>query len=218
MINRGVFDYLIYGSWISGVIPFLFSVIKFKTLNQTMRVLLFYLTVTVIMETASFFLTSNGVQNYALENTYTFIEGTCIFLMYYLQFKNPLAKKILIGAYLFFFILSGFLLIFMGAYNKPDNIINSLEAWMVLMFGTYYLYTLYSDLSIPKLTDYYFTWINVAIQLYFCVSMLIFFFNNYLEKGGLTQYYNIYSIHLIGNMLFNLLLTIGIWKTTPTQA
>lgn len=217
MINRGVFDILSHSSSISGVIPFFICIIRFRLLNKILKILFFYLGITVFIEATSYFLTTNNIQNYFIKNSYTFIECTCIFLMYYFQFKSLLAKKVLLLAYLFFFILSAALLIFMGAYNKPDNIINSLEAWMVIMTGSYYMFELYSDLTIPSLTNYYFTWVNIALLLYFSISLFMFLFNSYLERCGLRQYYEIYSLHLVGNITFNLLLTVGIWKTTLTQ-
>lgn len=217
MITRSAFYTLTYISAFSGLLPLISCIARFKILSRTLNVLLFYLCVTVLVEAIGFLLSTYNIQNYSVKNIYTFTECTCICLMYYLQIKNSLVKKILVSVYVIFLTLSVLLLVLMKAYNRPDHVINSLEGWIVLMTGSYYLFELYSDLSIQSLSGYYFTWINAGLLIYFSASLFMFFFNDYIEKIGLARYYKIYSIHLTANILLNILISIGVWKTTPIR-
>lgn len=215
MLSRSLFEQLTHLSSLSVIVPIIASLFRNKTLNKILRVLFLYLIISAVVEAISYFLTINSIQNFVVKNIYTVIEFTCITAIYFLEFEGKTAKRLIGISYIGFLCLSVLLLLILGNYNKQDNIINSTESWLVILFGAFYVFKLYNNFAIKNLLSYYFTWINFAILLYFSTSFFIFLFSEYLEKGGLENYYFVYSLHLISNISFNIILTIGIWKIAP---
>jgi hypothetical protein len=136
---------------------------------------------------------------------YTICEALIIFYIYYkeFKFKNPY-PMLALGA--------AFTIIALSRVSRTEYnaFTNTIEAILVLPFTITFFFKISNDLSIPKLTDYYFFWINSAFLFYFSFSFLIFLFAQYIMN---VSYFYVWNIHLIANITYNLLLAIGIWKT-----
>lgn len=207
-----MFDILTYISIVSGLVPFICSILRFKALNSELRALFIYLSFTLIAETASYFLSKNHIPNYFVQNIYTFIECSTIAFIYHQNLNNRNARLFIKLLYLVFFLLSLYRFFINDGLNQADSALSTYESCLVIFLALFYFYNEMKELNVPRLTEHYFFWINSAFLLYFLGAFAFFLFNDYIERLPLSIYYLVYGIQLIVNICYNVLLSLGIWK------
>jgi len=202
-----------YISIFSAVIPFSVAIFKIKTLNQSLRVLFIYLSVSVITEFASRLLADSYVKGYyVVQNCFTVLEFLLIALIYYYEFSSASLKsliKYLIWSYASISILAFVLL---ANFAEPHSLFSTIEACIMIVLSITFFYHLHKRLDIPELNNYYFFWINSAILLYFSTSFILFLFDGYLQQCDKNTFQLLYSLHLLANIAYNTLFSLGIWK------
>lgn len=207
-----MFDVLTYISILSGLIPFIYSIIRIKALNTELRALFLYLSLTLIAELFSYYLSKNHVKNYIVQNLYTLVECTIIVFIYYLKFESKKVRVSIISFYLSFLTLSIIYFYIKNGLNESDSVLSTCESCLLVSLAIFYFYNEIKELNIPRLYEYYFFWINSAFLIYFLGAFAFFLFNDYIEKLPLAIYYWVYSIQLLINICYNILLSVGIWK------
>lgn len=212
MIIGTFFNIIKYVSALSILIPFIFCIIKYKTLNKVLRVLFLYVIASAFTEGIGFYLLINNIHTYRVQNLFTLIECTFITYIYYIKFERINAKRVITIFYLFYAILSYYLLVVKQGYNKQDNILNTMESAFFMALAYSYFYNLTRELDISKLTEYYFTWLNSAFLIYFSSGFVMFLFKEYIENLHLQYFYLVYCLYLIASIAYNIILSIGIWK------
>lgn len=216
MHPSSAFNGLTYVSIFSVIIPLICCGLKFKTLDPVLRVLFFYLIISLLSEGISYFISiNNNIPNYAVQHVYTVLECACIAWIYRLRFDSVRTKNMISVLFLLFLAIAIFRLIVAGHLNKQDSLLSTFESLFVIGLACGYFYKLMRELTISNLNEYYFFWINSGFLIYFCMLFFLFLFDSYLEKCDLSIYYFLYSLHLITNITYHVLQSIGIWKVRP---
>lgn len=208
-----LFNIIRYGSALSVLVPFIFCVVRIKTLNRELRVLFLYIILSVVIEGFGFFAIMKSLPTYTIENSFTLLECFLISLMFYVNLDRKTYRQMILIFFILFSTLAIYLLLVKNGYDKVDNILNTFEAGFFIILTYSYFYSLLKELNISKLTQYYFIWINSAFLIYFNACFLMFLFKEQLEKLEINQFYLVYSLFLIVNLTRNIMLSIGIWKT-----
>ena len=213
MSQADLYRILIYTSGGSLLVPLISCLIKLKTLNTTLRVLLIYLLIATITEVLSFaWAGKDSKPYYILQNTFTLLETFLFAYLYYLEFTSKRARRIVLGL-LFTYILSAIILFRnFKSYAAPDNIICTLECCLMIAFAISFFYKVHKELNIPKLTQHYFIHINSGILIYFSTSLILFLFLDYFDHCSRAEFQRLWSLHLIANITYNIFFTVGIWK------
>jgi hypothetical protein len=206
------FSIIKYTSALSVLIPFVLCLIKFKTLDKILRVLFFYLILSIFSELVGYFLITKNIQNYLSRNLYTVLEFTCLASIFYLRFNSKTIRKLILLFYFVFLFLVFYILVFKEFYNKRDNILTTFESSFFIFISYFYLFRLIKDMDNSIFLNSYFIWVNNAILIYFSAAFVLFLFIEYIEKFNKESYYYVVSLHLLANITFNLMLSIGIWK------
>lgn len=94
-----------------------------------------------------------------------------------------------------------------------DSVLSTYEAAFLIALSGGYIIKVMREINISRLKEVHFTWINVGILIYFSMAILLFLFYSYIEKRGIKTYNNLYSLHWLTNIGYNVLLATGIWKT-----
>lgn len=213
MNTQNLYNILTHLSALSLSIPFILSVLKFKVFNKTLKTLFIYLVISVLSETVSFFLRAKSINNFPVLHIFSLLECLLIMYMYHCEFKNKAVTIIVIFLALIFSIITAVTLLYDGGYNKPDNITDTLESAIIIGFSISFFYKLFKDLTIPKLTNYYFFWLNTGFLFYFGVSFSLFISLEYIEQCNIETARFLWAIQLIINIFYNVLMAIGLWKT-----
>ena len=147
--------------------------------------------------------------NNPIYHVYDILSGAVILHIYKLNFTNEKTKKIIILLLFVYVTFSIFLFFYKDGY-KFDNTksVISLKI-IVILLSIYYFLTLFYELKIRSLKNYYFFWINAAFLFYSSTTFYVFLFEDFMML--FTNEIYLWPIHLIATIIFNLLLSKGIW-------
>lgn len=193
-------------------VPLLLCLYKFKTLSISMRVLFFYLVICVLTEYLNSIYTSGPALG-IVQNTFTVMECGLLTWIYLKEFYSRLARQIIRIMMVSYIIVAVFLFAFIQPYTQTNDLLTTTEAWMMILLSLAFFYKTSIDLKIPKLTDNYVFWYNVAIISYFSTASIIFLFNRQLTNNlSVESFQRLYIPQLIMNMFYHGLLAMCIWK------
>ena len=201
-----------YISIFSVFVPFIMSVKRMKTLDIALRVLIFYLFISITSDITSLILANQHKTNYLIRSIYTLLECTCLAFIYYHKFESYKIKNIIKGFYFCFVVLFIYFCFQIGGITQYDNGMSVFEAFFFLIIGQTFIYYLFKNMNLEKLKDDSFFWINSAIIIYFSSNIVLFFFYSYIVKFEISKFYFLNSLHLLSNITFNIMLTYGICK------
>lgn len=196
----------------SSFIPLFICLIRFKVSNTEIKILFIYIFVSVLSEVFSLILAEQYIKNNIVWNMFTVLECTLIARIYFLRSEVEKSRRIITFFYFLFLLLAFATLILKKGFNLPQSILSIYESWFFIILSYSYFFKMVRELNVDRLTDYYFAWINSAILIYFCMSFFLFLFDWYLEQSDLATYSILYTPHLLVNIAYNILLSIGIWK------
>ncbi len=224
------------------LIPILFCFLKRKALNATFRALLIYLILTFLLEILShtlagkvqsgylllqaIFQLSNSQREFvkavfagkyynylfALSNAFTLIQFFTFIYIYYQQFTAQVVLNIIKVTAITYLVFSIVVLLFFKNFMQPDNLTTVVEGCIAWTLSIYFFYTVLKEMTIPKLTENSFIWLNAAILIYFSVSLVLFLADEYLETCSSNIFKALWSQHLLAHITFNVPSSVGIWK------
>lgn len=208
---KGFYHILIYLSTTSVLVPFYYSIRRYKAFNQPLKALFLYLVISLLTEVVSNAFSYYNVRTNLPFQLFTVFEYFSIIYIYYKELK--LVKNYFILSLSVFFTIVAFIKF---SPIQSNDIVASTEALIIVGLAVYYFYKVSGDVSIQHVTENYFFWINTGFLFYFGIAFFIFLFDNYIRHSDeLTGIY-LLTIHLFANIIYNILLTIGIWKAKPT--
>lgn len=207
-----LFDIINHSSSISVILPLACGILKFKTLNTELRVLFLYIILSALAEGLGFIFIKNNIQTYLVNNIFTVVECTLLTYIYLKRFELKSTRIIIRFFNAIFYILAFYVLALKGRYDLQDSVLSTYEAGFLIALASGYIIKVMREINISRLKEAHFTWINVGILIYFSMAILLFLFYSYIEKRGLKTYNNLYSLHWITNIGYNILLATGIWK------
>ncbi len=216
MTSQSIYNAVSHVSALSVLIPLGFCLNDIRTLNKLLRVLFLYILVSMFAEIGGLILSQNKIHNYLLQHIFTIIECGLIAWIYLFQFVNKWHKTIVYVVFCIFLLTSIVILIFKGGYNRGDSILSTFESCFIMTLSGIYILKNLREITLSKLSDSYFSWLNAGFLIYFSTSFFLFLFNDYIESCELTIAYILYSLHLISNIAYNILLGIGVWKAKQT--
>lgn len=147
---------------------------------------------------------------------YTFFECLIISYIFWVELESKILRRIVIITSLLFLIVSLCCVVLLDDLNLIDSITTSIEFVIIIFFCILYFFKEFYDLNKPKLTDYWFFWLNSSFLLYFGTSLFIFLFKSYFYELSVTIISFLWSIHLIVNITNNSLISVAICKVKKT--
>ncbi|MDP1802989.1 MAG: hypothetical protein Q8L81_16625 [Bacteroidota bacterium] len=203
-------DYSVY-------VPALLCIYKVKALNKSLWALFVYLLACLISDRVSLLFIENERVLNIVSNSFTIFESSLICFIYFSDFSNKKIRLGIILTYLTLIILSFIVFVIQKKYDKVDTIISPIGSAIITVLAGSYLITFLLDPNILKLYKHYFYWVNFAFLLYFSVAALLFLSNNFLNTCKPSTLYLVWGIHLILNVIKNLLFAVGIWMKKNIQ-
>ena len=197
----------------SVTIPLVFALTRFKTLNLTLRVLFIFLIISAVTEFLSFFLLDkNSDIIFAVQNIYTFLEYVFLVCIYFLEYTSKTMRKIILYFSFAYLIGTIVILFLLNRFTELNDVLNGINSFVMIALSVYFFYKIQSELNIPSLNQYPFFWFNCAILIYFGTSLILFLCGDYLDKCDIKEFQVLWSLHFIGNIIYNILFAIGLWK------
>jgi hypothetical protein len=207
-----IYNGLIYLTYLITFLPLiLLLVVRNNTIapKNLRRAILLLCLVSIFSDLIGYIAGPIFKNNNPIYHVYDILSGAVILHIYKLNFTNEKTKKIIL-LLLFVFVSFSIFLFFYKDGFKFDNTESTISLKiMVILLSMYYFLTLFYQLKIRSLKNHYFFWINAAFLFYSGTTFYIFLFENFVIFGLYKNY--IWPIHLIATIIFNLLLSKGIW-------
>lgn len=204
---------VLYGlSILSPILPIFYCIKKRSAFNLQLKALFIYIVVAILVDILSVIFNSFKIERLPLQLSFDVFELVTISYLYWLQFNNR-ALKIVIGILVSIYLIS--IIYFFVTHQNIENVINYadvIEASIIIILSLIFFFKVLADLEIPKLTAYPFFWFNSAFLLYFGTNFFLFLFNNNLRGFNETIVLFLNAIHLIMNVCFNSILSVGLCK------
>jgi hypothetical protein len=210
--NDLILDGLIHLVILIGFLPFiLLLVVKKNSLapKNIHRALVLLCLISIFSDLICYISAPIFKNNNPIIHVYEILSGAVILHIYKLNFTNEKTKKI-IQLLLFIFVSFSIFLFFYKDGFIFDNTESTISLKIiVILLSIYYFITLFYELKIRSLKNYYFFWINAAFLFYSSTTFYLFLFEDFVMLG--TNEYYLWPIQLIATIIFNLLLSKGIW-------
>ncbi len=200
-------------SGIFGILPIILGLINLKYIKSYVVPLFILVFISLSVEMISWGFSQFSQNNLYIFHLFTVIEFTLITLFYILYFKKyfkPIVFLILIPVFLIIAITE-YTIKGAGCMN---NITTSIESILFVSFSLFLYYYVMTKSLIENLFSSSVFWLNSAILIYFSGNLLLFIFSSYLAETEQENYFILWAtIHSFFNITFNLLLSLGFWKT-----
>ncbi len=196
----------------TSILIILIGALNFKTLKRSLplRVLFCLIIISLIVDVVGRIMQFNGIHNIWLYNTYTLIEYSLFTLFYLSLFSIKRNMKIVIGV---FYIMALTVMIIITISQSFHEHLNSvamgLRSLILICFAALYFKDMLSKLEYDTPWENPFFWINSGILLFFSGGFFIFIFSDYRDT---TRMINLWDIHNIIHIIYNILIIIGFWK------
>ena len=197
---------------ISVLLPFTLLILKLKAFNPQLKAFFVYIFVSMLTEiTMLCFLNKPQIRSVG-GFLFTIIETGLISYMFIKEFKQKhYTYFIKIGLSLFLISSIAALFFYKNCF-LADDFSRPFEFALIVCFAIMFFYKVFIDLIIPNLLNYYFFWFNTAFLVYFGANFILFLLFPYVDKEN-KYFLSVLGIfHLLINIIYNILLSIGIWK------
>lgn len=191
------------------LIPFTVSILNFKYLDKSLKIISILLGIGFIFNLTDIILVFNKKPSVPLFHIYTIIEYLLISSYFYYLTQKKYFKKIIqiiIGVFLGGVILNK---MFLEPIDKIDNYTLTLESILLLIQSSIYLTEYLSDNLIIKIRDYRFL-LTIGFMIYFGSNLFVF---------ALSNEFSIWIVHNILLVLLWSIFTLSfIWQRYQTKS
>lgn len=205
--------YIIVFSAALCLVPLIISLVNFKKINLQLMPIFLLLVINTVMEVINFFFARAGEHNYYIFHYFTVIEFTLISLFYsffFKQFFNPLLINLLIPV----FLIGGYIDSKVNGVNSVNNFSASIESIIIVFYSLFLFYYVLKNLIFENLLSTPIFWLNAGFLFYFSGNMILFVFSKHMAQIEPEKYALLWHvIHTFFNILFNIFLSFGFWKT-----
>lgn len=175
-----------------------------------MTLLFALLFVAVLMEVLGVWYINQKKSTVPLFFAYTLAEGFFLLPLYYFKAENKAFRfSVLLG-----FVCFVTVMVFKLLLNWSNEVLNTVIALQVLCFSAIVLYRMQSGPDKKDQLRSSFFWINLGFFVYYGGSLFFLMFENSVRYAPDFLRNFITSLHMIINIGYNSLLSIGLWKIT----
>ncbi len=204
---------MIFLSGWSPLIPILLGLSRFKILSHSLKIILYYLIFSIIINRSTYILYKEAINNMPLLHLFTIVEF--VFISTYLknQLKSNIDRRVFILIQVLFLIFC----ILNSLYIQPINTFNtyarSVESFIIILAIIGVSLRKIGDSTKKTETDNpSINWINSGLLVYFTASLLLFSLNNYLGTHHLNLYKLAWDMHAFICIVMYLTFAVGLWR------
>jgi hypothetical protein len=151
---------------------------------------------------------------YSLIGMYTYVTlyPTIILAVFTLLLDRPLEKRIS-GSAIALFLVTSVLLIWHNEGVIISPIISVVGLLLILASSVYFLYKTFRELKVKNLVTFLPFWFCAAFLFHAAATYFLFLFQEILLSQDIPEYRFLWQIQYYTAILFNLTISIGLWKT-----
>jgi len=208
-----VFFYtLFYLSVFTPCLPILSGLGNTKNLDKpTLITILFVPFISLTADLLSLWLVEHAINHTGVQHVYTFITGSLLSYYFLTQFRNK--WRWVLFSYIVFAALCVMSAFLWGGISAVNTVPNTVMNIFVIIFSLAYFVKAINELKYNKIIYDIHFWINFGLLLLYGTTLFIRLFEVYIRESNAEITMYTWPIQFIANILFNLILTGGIWYT-----
>jgi hypothetical protein len=200
-------DIIRYSFWTS-FIPIIIGILRFTNLSRGAKCIFLLALVSVLSDILiKQYIMVEGVPS-MVGRIFTVSEFVLTSIFFFYEF-NRKGERILILVVGVLFLLVAAIDYLLQGVGKMDNLSMAIEAMVLVAYSVWLLFTTIRDTKYPNILDTTQFWFIAGILIYFGGSIFIFISSNYFSKEMITK---MWSIHNLFTIVYNVLISIGLWK------
>jgi hypothetical protein len=199
-------------SALSSIIPLLALPFVFRKVQLFLIPIACLILISVSIDVTNYIRFEEGKNNLDLFHIFTIVEFTLI-TVYYSLFFRPYIKSLYLLIMVPVFLVVAFIDYRINGLNAIDNFSTSVESILLSLFALSAFFIVMQKMLFESILDTTFFWVNTGILIYFSGNLFLFVFSNYLNASPEANALAMWTIHSFLNILYNLLISIGFWKT-----
>lgn len=216
MDSKKIYDFLWYVSQVSVIFPVGISIYRYKRFNTGLKILVFYVFLSGLIDLISGIIIYHFKQSDAeLFRAYTLIEFVLLTLYFRTLFNKKITKGLLLSAIIAFGIIDIICTRFLQPGDEFDSYASAIESFFMIFFSLCYFYKIFTEVAIARLEKEPSFWIVAAVLIYFAGNLFLFLCSDNTLVSIRAYFLKYWSIDFILNVIFNILLAIGLWITPP---
>nr|WP_319502094.1 hypothetical protein [uncultured Draconibacterium sp.] len=207
-------------NWVSILIPFFIGIYRYKHLDKSLRLFLYFVVYGTVTEIVSRIVIRYGLIIYngetntlPITHLYLLAEFLILGLFYSHILKDILQKRVIITLVVLFVVYCIINTLFLQSIFTYAAFPHALSKILLVGFSILFFYKVMIDASIPNLWKEPLVYINLAVLIYYSGSLFYSLLFNVIldysrEFAKVTNYY-----FAALNTLFYILVAIGFWKS-----
>ena len=207
-------------AYLSIAFLFLSAIICLYRFKYTFKHFLFIsllIFVSIVIEIISYIMIKYfALSNLLIYNIHTILELFLISAFYYKNLEGIKLKKSIIIFYLFFLTYQ-IIELKIKSKNSLNEVSLIFESLYVIVFTILTFYQILHKKFQKNLFDSSIFWFNSAFLIYFSGNLFIYLFSSFLNNYYKIVFHEMWGYHSILSIILYSLISIGFWKTKPSQ-
>jgi hypothetical protein len=197
--------------------PLLLAIIRYKYLSKSLKFIFALFIAGALTEIASeIYINFIGDNNLWLLNSYQILE-TIIIVLFYYSLTNNKPKQIVILLFIMSFVFISIFYFLKVKSNSLNNFPYTVEAIAIIALVLLSFHSIFKKQIYSNLLNAPVFWVNSAFLIFFSGNIYLYLFSKYLQEHALNAFFEIWVFHSILNIIFFILISIGLWKTKKSQ-
>lgn len=201
-----------YGPWII-IAPFLLSVVRYNRLSKALKIMTWYLMLSVLTQAVSLLLWTKSINNLPLLHVFTVLEFILLFTYFSFQSRPILTRfwfYLILVLFLLFALLDALVLEDLQSFNIYTR---SLEAFIFIGYSVHwFIRSLTIESKVTFSEQNALKYMNAGFFIYFSGSLILFAFSNYINHLGRPLLMNIWTLHTLLLIVLYLFILTGFCK------
>ncbi len=204
------FSTLFYSSVFIPFLTIISVLLNTKKLDKpTLITILFLSGISLSTDLISWWLITLSSYHKGIQHAYTFITGSILAYYFLTQYRSQ--WRWVLSSYIVFAALCVMSAFLWGGISAVNTVPSTGLNVFVMIFSLAYFPKAINELKYNKITYDFHFWINFGLLLLNGTTLFISLFEVYIRESNSELTLYTWLIQLIANILFNLILTGGIW-------
>ncbi len=215
--NHVYYLYLEYASALSICVPLIVVFIFKKYLKSHFTVLFYLIFADLLSEITSYYFYKYNLNNLFIFRSYTIIQFTLLSI-FYVKVLSPSKITGYIKGFIFVFFAVAVLDLYLHGIKTMDDLSLSTASILLILYSLFTFFQIMQNQAHLNILSEPLFWFNTAVLIYFSGGLFLFIFNTYVFKHSTKMHNELWgSVNSVLNIIFNLLLATGFWKTKHRQ-
>ncbi len=194
-------------STVSGLFPVLAALYNYKYLDKILKIAALFFLVSSLCDWVLEFAKTVTTNNLPVIHLFIVISIVFFAAIYYNAFFNQVLKKATIVLAAIALLIVIFNVIFIEGIWEYPSMSNTVLGVLVIFFSLAYFYQLLNRQEFIHIEKQGLFWINAGVLFYYSINLFLFMLLRKIIAAHLEDYF---MIHIITNIIANILFTVGL--------